>query len=61
MHLRVKSAALLLLSALLLTGCGVRGSLQLPPEDRAAEAESNKAGPDGKPVHKPMILDGLLR
>ena len=45
----------------MLTGCGVRGSLQLPQEDKVVEAEANKAGADGKPAHKPFILDGLLR
>lgn len=61
MQLRVKSALFVLLAASVLSGCGVRGSLQLPQEDKQAEAEANKNGPDGKPVHKPMILDGLLR
>ena len=61
MHLSVKSAVLVLLAAFVLTGCGVRGSLQLPQEDKAAEAETNKTGPDGKPAHKPFILDRLLR
>lgn len=61
MHYRVKSALLVLLAAFALSGCGVRGSLQLPPEDKAIEAEANRNGPDGKQVHKPSILDGLLR
>ncbi len=60
MHLSVKSAVLVLLVAFALTGCGVRGSLQLPPEDKAAEAPA-KPDPDGKSGHKPFILDGLLR
>ncbi|MBU2531426.1 MAG: lipoprotein [Alphaproteobacteria bacterium] len=51
-----------------LAGCGVRGSLDLPPEAKAqqqktANAESGQGKPAGaapKP-HKPFILDGLLR
>jgi len=51
-----------------LAGCGVRGSLELPPEAKAeqtqtAQAESGQGKPAGtapKP-HKPFLLDGLLR
>ena len=51
-----------------LAGCGVRGSLELPREAKAkqaqtAQAESGQGKPAGaapKP-HKPFILDGLLR
>ena len=54
--------------ALGLAGCGVRGSLELPPEAKAeqtqtAQAESGQGKPAGaapKP-HKPFLLDGLLR
>ena len=54
--------------ALSLAGCGVRGSLELPPEAKAeqtqtAQAESGQGKPAGaapKP-HKPFLLDGLLR
>ena len=54
--------------ALGLVGCGVRGSLELPPEAKAeqtqtAQAESGQGKPAGaapKP-HKPFLLDGLLR
>lgn len=57
-----------LLVGLGLAGCGVRGSLDLPPEAKAeqaqtAQAESGQGKPAGaapKP-HKPFILDGLLR
>lgn len=49
-------------------GCGVRGSLDLPPEAKAkqqqtAAADSGQGKPAGataKP-HKPFILDDLLR
>lgn len=51
-----------------LAGCGVRGSLELPPEAKAkqtqtAQADSGQGKPAGaapKP-HKPFLLDGLLR
>lgn len=50
----------------LLAGCGVRGALDNPPEQRpetTATAESGQGKPEGaapKP-HKPFILDDLLR
>jgi predicted small lipoprotein YifL len=57
----------LLAAALLaLGGCGVRGSLETPPEGKSeatAEANSGQGKPEGaapKP-HKGFILDGLLR
>lgn len=54
--------------AISVAGCGVRGSLELPPEAKAeqaktAQAESGQGKPAGgapKP-HKPFLLDGLLR
>jgi predicted small lipoprotein YifL len=52
---------LALLSALLLAGCGVRGSLEKPP---GVQNESNDATPGkpGEPVpHRPSVLDPLLR
>jgi predicted small lipoprotein YifL len=57
-------AAIAMLAAL--GGCGVRGSLETPPETKAettAEATSGQGKPEGaapKP-HKGSILDGLLR
>jgi predicted small lipoprotein YifL len=55
-------------AALLAGGCGVRGSLELPPEAKAqsqtgAQADSGQgkdAGAAPKP-HQGFILDGLLR
>ena len=41
-----------------LSACGVKGSLELPPEVKKAEAAT---GPDGKKLHKPFILDGLIQ
>lgn len=56
------------LSAVLLGGCGLRGSLEAPEEAKAVgEGQSAQAGAAGtnsaappKP-HRPFILDGLLR
>jgi hypothetical protein len=52
---------LAVLSALILAGCGVRGSLEKPP---GVQNESNDATPGkpGEPVpHRPSVLDPLLR
>lgn len=52
--------------AFALSGCGVRGGLESPPDAKAqptAEAQSGEGKPEGaapKP-HKGFILDGLLR
>lgn len=52
--------------ALGLAGCGVRGSLEAPHSAKAestAQADSGQGKPEGaapKP-HKDFILDGLLR
>ncbi len=54
-------AMLLLLGALGLAGCGVRGPLELPREE-PAETGGATPGTPGQPVpHKPSILDPLLR
>jgi predicted small lipoprotein YifL len=54
--------------AIVASGCGVRGSLKLPPDAKAkqkqtAAADSGQGKPAGKAPkpHKPFILDGLLR
>jgi predicted small lipoprotein YifL len=63
---RVKLSIILAGVAAGLGGCGVRGSLEPPPEaktDVTAKAESGQGKPEGatpKP-HKAFILDGLLR
>ncbi len=57
----LKNGLVLVLAVIALAGCGVRGSLELPPEAKAQQAEASKPGPDGKPEHKPFILDRLLR
>ena len=64
MHGRLRlgiAAGLMALGMLGLAGCGVRGSLEAPPE---AKTETGDAvpGTPGKPVpHKPSILDPLIR
>lgn len=53
--------------ALTVAACGVRGSLELPPEAKAqqntatAESGQGKAAGEAAKPHKPFILDGLLR
>jgi predicted small lipoprotein YifL len=66
----VKLGPLLLIAALGLAGCGVRGSLDTPPASGAAAPASNtaqadsgqgkKAGDTPKP-HQGFILDRLLQ
>jgi predicted small lipoprotein YifL len=62
----VKLSVVLAAVALGLGACGVRGSLEAPPEAKAdvtAKADSGQGKPLGaapKP-HKDFILDGLLR
>lgn len=49
--------------ALVLAGCGVKGSLETPRAETTAEAQSGQGKPEGaapKP-HKGFVLDGLLR
>jgi predicted small lipoprotein YifL len=63
---RVKLSIILAAVALGLGGCGVRGSLETPPEakaDATGRADSGQGKPEGatpKP-HKDFILDGILR
>jgi predicted small lipoprotein YifL len=52
---------LIVLASASFGGCGVRGSLEAPPE---AKTETGAAvpGTPGQPVpHKPSILDPLIR
>ena len=53
----------LLLIAAMVSGCGVRGSLEHPTEakaERDAEKAALKDG-DGKKPHKDFVLDDLIR
>ena len=55
------AAALLVVGTLGVHGCGVRGSLETPPQEKA---ETGNAVPGSTPqpgVHKPSILDPLIR
>ena len=54
----LKRSLILVAMALSLGACGVRGGLQAPPEDVAANRSETPATP--KP-HKPFVLDGLIR
>jgi predicted small lipoprotein YifL len=55
------AAALLGLGALGLVGCGVRGSLEAPPQEKTETGDAVPGTP-GQPVpHKPSILDPLIR
>jgi predicted small lipoprotein YifL len=64
MHGRLKLgvvAALLLLGAVGLAGCGVKGPLERPG-DAPAETGNATPGTPGQPVpHKPSILDPIIR
>jgi predicted small lipoprotein YifL len=54
-------AALLVVGALCLHGCGVRGSLEAPPREKA-ETGGAVPGTPGQPVpHKGSVLDPLIR
>jgi predicted small lipoprotein YifL len=55
------AAALFVLGAFALAGCGVRGSLETPPQEKS-ETGGAVPGTPGQPVpHKPSILDPLIR
>ena|GEM_PF-434816 len=57
---RLKLCLGLLVLAFGLSACGVRGGLEAPPEDRAAQ-KAAKPEPGQPAPHKPFILDGLIR
>jgi predicted small lipoprotein YifL len=60
-RLQLGILAVLLLGALSLAGCGVRGPLETPPA-AASETGGATPGTPGTPVpHKPSILDPLIR
>jgi predicted small lipoprotein YifL len=52
--------AIAILGMLGISGCGVRGALDAPPEAKA-EAGANAGAPGSPPPHKPSILDPLIR
>ena len=64
----LRALVLALTATSLLAGGGVRGSLDLPPEAKAAESRTATADSgQGKPAgaapkpHKDFLLDGLIR
>jgi predicted small lipoprotein YifL len=62
----IKIGLLLAICAFGAAGCGVRGSLEAPPEakaDKTATAESGQGKPEGATPrqHKDFVLDGLIR
>jgi len=56
----------LVLVAVVLAGCGVKGGLERPPEEKVTPTASSESG-QGKPAgaapkpHEPFILDRLIR
>ncbi len=67
---RALKSKLIIVAALCmaLAGCGIRGSLEAPPEAKATgtavSPEAHDAGKDSaakKKQHRPFVLDGLLR
>jgi predicted small lipoprotein YifL len=62
----LRLSLLLIFCACGLAACGVRGSLDSPPEakaDQTATAQSGQGKPEGatRKPHKDFILDGLIR
>lgn len=57
MRISAKIAVAMVLVAIGVAGCGVRGPLEPPP---AAAAEPAADPATGKKPHKPFVLDGLL-
>lgn len=62
MHRRLQLVlGVVLLASLSLAGCGVRGSLEAPPNAPTTTGDATPGKP-GEPVpHKPSILDPLIR
>lgn len=55
--MRLRPFVILVLSALVLAGCGVRGSLEAPPSAATPEAAP---APMAQEDERSFILDGLL-
>ena len=53
--------ALVVLGALSLAGCGVRGSLEAPPQAQTDTGGATPGTPGQQTPHKPSILDPLIR
>jgi predicted small lipoprotein YifL len=52
---------LVMLGAVSLSGCGVRGSLEAPPEAKNESGSANPGTPGAPVPHKASILDPLIR
>lgn len=63
MRTTVKISLLMAICAFGVAGCGVRGSLEAPPTEKTASAESGQGKPEGAAPreHKGLVLDGLIR
>lgn len=68
MTLVFRIAAVVALTALALSGCGIRGSLEPPPEaERSSDTRASADSGQGKPEdaapkpHKDFVLDRLIR
>ena len=64
MHGRLRlgiAAGLIALGVLGLAGCGVRGSLEAPPEAKTETGNATPGTPGQPAPHKPSILDPLIR
>lgn len=63
MRTTVKMSLLLAICAFGVAGCGVRGSLEAPPAEKTASAESGQGKAEGAAPreHKGFVLDGLIR
>ena len=64
MHGRLRlgiAAGLIVLGVMGLTGCGVRGSLEAPPQEKVSTGDAVPGTPGQSVPHKPSILDPLIR
>jgi predicted small lipoprotein YifL len=64
MHGRLRlalAAGLLVLGALSLAGCGVRGSLETPPQEKAETGDAVPGTPGQTVPQKSSVLDPLIR
>lgn len=68
-HLNRAMLAAILMAGVV-SGCGVRGNLEAPPEAKAsgqptrpdaADAAGSSTGKADQQAHRPFILDGLIR
>jgi len=53
--------ALVVAGVLAMPGCGVRGSLEAPPQAKTETGDANPGTPGTPNPHRPSILDPLIR